>query len=150
MVAQARFEDVEQIRDLIGFYAKRGLMLPRSLNYVYEHLREHVVEKKDDLVIGCCALHITWEKMAEIKSLAVDPRYAKKGVGAKLLKHCLKEAENLGIKKVFTLTLEPEFFKKHGFKPTPKEKLPMKIWGECALCNKYPDCDEQALITEIK
>jgi amino-acid N-acetyltransferase len=149
-VLKASVGDVEQIRDLIEFYAKKNLMLPRSLSYLYENLRDYLVVKKDGVVIGCCGLHITWGDLSEIKSCAVDPRYAGKGVGKTLLDAAKKEAKAMGIKKIFTLTLEPDFFRKNGFKDIPKDKLPMKIWGECINCPKYPECDEEALIYNIR
>ena len=124
-------------------------MLPRSLSYIYENLRDFSVVKDKNIVIGCCALHICWKDLAEIKSLAVDPIHHGKGVGKELVSACIMEARQLGLKSIFTLTLESEFFKKLGFKDISKEKLPMKIWGECMHCNKYPDCDEEALIYEL-
>jgi amino-acid N-acetyltransferase len=149
-IRKAKLEDMEQVRDLIGFYASKNLMLPRSLSYLYECLRDFTVAVEKKLIVGCCSLHLTWKDLAEIKSLAVDPRFVKKGIGGKLLEASLKEAKQLGLKKVFTLTLEPEFFEKNGFKKVDKESLPMKIWGECSRCTKYPDCDEVPLIKEMK
>ncbi|MFH1056129.1 MAG: N-acetyltransferase [Candidatus Altiarchaeota archaeon] len=149
-VERASIDDVEGIRDLIGIHAKQNKMLSRSLSYLYENLREYSVVKKGKKVIGCCALHISWRDLGEVKSLAVHPKYSGKGIGKTLLKSAIKEAEQFGIPKVFTLTLEPEFFIKHGFKKIQKNKLPMKIWGECIQCPKYPDCDETALEYRIK
>ncbi len=144
-VEKARIGDVGVIRDLIEFYSKQNRMLSRSLSYLYEHIREYSVVREDGRVIGCCALHVTWKDLAEVKSLAVDPRHAGKGVGKTLLEAAIGEAASMGIPRVFTLTLETEFFKKNGFNEIPKEQLPMKIWGECIQCPKYPDCDEIAL-----
>ncbi|MCX6695950.1 MAG: N-acetyltransferase [Candidatus Altiarchaeota archaeon] len=150
VIRKASLGDVDQMKTLIDFYASKSRMLPRSLSYIYEHVREYTVCKEGELVIGCCALHVTWRDLAEVKSLAVDPRYMNKGVGKDLLFAALKEAKEMGINEVFTLTLESEFFLKNGFKKTSKEKLPMKIWGECIQCNKYPNCDEEALVYKIK
>ena len=150
LIRKAKLEDVDQIKTLVDFYASKDRMLSRSLSYLYEHVREYVVCQEGDLILGCGALHVTWKNLAEVKSLAVDPRFMNKGVGKDILNACLKEAKELGISEVFTLTLETDFFVKYGFKKIPKEKLPMKIWGECMQCNKYPNCDEEALIYKIK
>lgn len=141
--------DMEQVRDLVSFYASKDRMLARSLSYLYENIRDFTVAVDGKLIAGCSSLHVSWKELAEIKSLAVDPRYANKGVGKKLLEKCLAEAKQLGMKTVFTLTMEPDFFRKAGFKKVERNKLPMKIWGECRNCPKYPDCDETAMIKKI-
>ncbi len=145
-IRKARPSDASHIRKLIEYYASRDQMLARSLSYIYEHIRDFTVYVRGGKIIGCCALYVTWRDLAEIKSLAVDPNYVKQGIGSKLLKACLNEAKALGVPRVFTLTVAPVFFTKNGFKKTPKNRLPMKIWGECINCNKYPECDETALI----
>ncbi|MFH1403803.1 MAG: N-acetyltransferase [Candidatus Altiarchaeota archaeon] len=149
MISKASVTDVDQMKTLIDFHASKGLMLPRSMSYLYENIRDYFVFRSGELVIGCCAIHISWKDIAEIKSLAVDPRHVNKGVGKALLQACVEEAKKLGIPVLFTLTMEPEFFKKLGFKTVSKEKLPMKIWGECMHCSKYPECDEEALVFKV-
>ncbi|MBM3308758.1 MAG: N-acetyltransferase [Crenarchaeota archaeon] len=144
-VERASLKDVEQIKTLIDFYASRDKMLPRSLSEIYEHIRDFFVCRDKKLVAGCCALHVSWGDLAEIRSLAVDPRYANKGIGSALITACIEDAKKIGVKKVFTLTNEAEFFEKQGFKRVKKSELPMKIWGECIHCKKYPNCDEEAL-----
>jgi len=145
IVEKAGIEDVEQIRNLIEAYARKNKMLARSLSYLYENIREYSVVRLDGKVIGCCALHVSWKDLAEVKSLAVQPEYMGRGVGTALLEAAIAEAKAYGIPHIFTLTLEPDFFLKRGFKKIPKKKLPMKIWGECISCPKYPECDEVAL-----
>ena len=148
-VRSAKPADMMQVRDLISFYAGKNLMLPRSLNYLYENIRDFKVAVDGELIVGCGSLHVSWKDLGEIKSLAVDPRYVKKGVGKKILDACIKDAGKLGLENVFTLTMEPEFFQKNKFKKIDRQKLPMKIWGECRNCPKYPDCDEVALILTL-
>ena len=150
MPKKATLQDASQIHDLVNSYARRGLMLGRSLNYVYEKIRDFWVQRQRKKVIGCCALNIVgWQNLAEIKSLAVDKKYQNKGIGKGLVEACLKEARSLGIKKVFVLTYEPDFFKKLGFKLISKEKLPHKIWSDCLNCPEFPGCHEEALIKTI-
>jgi len=146
MIRKARFSDIEEIQRLINRYAEEGALLPRSLNELYENIRDFFVWKERGKLLGCCALHISWENLAEIKSLAVSRRVRKKGIGSRLLQSALSEAKGLGIKRIFALTNQEKFFKKNGFKKIKKEKLPHKIWGECIRCPKFPDCDEVAMI----
>jgi amino-acid N-acetyltransferase len=100
-------------------------------------------------IIGCSALHISWENLAEIKSLAVTSNKQRKGIGRELILVCLKEAKNLGAKKVFALTYRPDFFKKFGFRRIKNSALPHKIWAECCNCPKFPDCKEIAVMREV-
>lgn len=148
-VRKALVSDIKLIHRLINEFAKKGEMLPRSLNELYENIRDFFVAEENNEIKGVCALHILWEDLAEVRSLAVKKDSQKKGIGSLLVKRCLNEAKKLGIKKVFVLTYIPEFFKKIGFKELDKSKLPQKIWGDCIRCPKFPECDEVALIYEL-
>lgn len=149
-IRKARLEDVKQIHQLINFYAQKDQMMPRSLNELYENIRDFWVYEEDGKVIACSALHVVgWEDLAEVKSLAVELSRMKKGIGRQLISVVLNEAGGLGIKKIFALTYCPDFFKKMGFCEIDKSKLPHKIWAECCNCPKFPDCEEVALIREI-
>jgi amino-acid N-acetyltransferase len=146
MIRKATIADVKQIQKLINEFAKREEMLPRALNDLYEALRDFVVSDEGGEIRGVCALHILWEDLAEIRSLAVVRRHQGKGVGKALIAHCLQEARDLGITRVFALTYQTAFFERFGFKKIDKSKLPQKIWGDCLRCPKFPECDEQAVI----
>ena len=148
-IRKAKISDLKQAQKLVNDYAKREQMIPRSLNELYETVRDFIVCEFNGNVCGVCALHIMWEDLAEIRSLAVDNKYQKKGIGRNLVKQCLKEAKALGIKKVFALTYQPEFFKKLGFADTDKASLPQKIWGDCVRCPRFPECDENAVIIHL-
>lgn len=141
--------DVRQIHKFINEFAKRENMLPRSLNELYENIRDFFVFEDNSVIKGVCALHVLWEDLAEIRSLAVKKEYQKQGIGKNLINKCLQDAKNLGIKRVFTLTYVPDFFKKLGFIEIDKTKLPHKIWGDCIRCPKFPECDEYALIKDL-
>ena len=145
-IRKAKITDLKQVHRLIQEYAKKEQMIPRSLNELYETLRDFVVCEKEDMICGVCALHIMWEDLAEIRSLAVDQKYQHAGIGKKLVRQCLKEAKSLGMKRVFALTYYPEFFRKLGFAPIDKANLPQKIWGDCLRCPRFPECDEHAVI----
>jgi len=146
MIRKAKIKDIKQIQELIGCFARRDLMLPRSLNELYESIRDFWVDEDKGKLIGCAALHISWDDLAEIKSLAVAKNKQKKGIGWDLVLACLAEAQVLGAKKVFALTYAPEFFKKMGFKKIKHDALPHKIWAECINCCKFPNCQETALL----
>lgn len=148
-IRKARISDAAEIQDLVNYYAEKDKMLPRSLNEIYENIRDYWVFLGNGGIAGCVALHITWEDLAEVKSLAVKEEYKKRGIGKSLLNECIEDAKKLGIKKVFALSYMPEYFKRFGFNEVPKEKLPHKIWGECIRCPKFPDCGEVALLYEL-
>jgi len=151
LITKASLKDVSQIYKLINFYAKKNLMLERSLNQIYENLRDFWICKNKDTLLGCCALHIVgWRNLGEIRSLAVKPRFKKRGIGSRLVEMCLQEAKQLQLDEVFVLTFVPNFFEKLGFRRIKKEKLPHKIWSECINCPLFPDkCKEVALIKKL-
>jgi amino-acid N-acetyltransferase len=150
MIRKAKINDAKQIQRLVNFYAIKDLMISRSLNEIYENIRDFWVCQENKKIIACSALHIIgWENLAEIKSLAVEKIKQKKGIGRSLVETCLKEAKALKLKKVFALTYSARFFKKMGFKKIPKSKLPHKIWAECCNCPKFPGCAEEAVIKSI-
>jgi len=149
MIRKAGIKDIKQIQNLINTFAGMDLMLPRSLNELYENIRDFWIAEENKKIVGCCALHVSWDDLVEVKSLAVAKVAQKKGIGAQLLTSCLDEARRLGAKKVFVLTYKPEFFKKFGFKKIKHEDLPHKIWAECINCCKFPDCDEIALLKKL-
>lgn len=149
MIRKARIKDIKQIQELIGYFAKRDVMLPRSLNELYENLRDFWVYEEKGKLIGCAALHISWDDLAEIKSLAVAKNNQGRGLGRDLVLACLAEAKVIGAKKIFVLTYKPEFFKKLGFKKIKHDALPHKIWAECINCCKFPNCQEIALLKSL-
>jgi amino-acid N-acetyltransferase len=149
-IRTAKISDGPFIYALINNYAEQDLMLFRSMTDIYENLRSFLLAEAGGRVVGCCALQIIWSDLAEIKSLAVDDAHQDKGVGRMLVRKSVSEAKKLGMKKVFALTLVPGFFKKLGFKTVEKEKLPMKVWTDCAKCTKQDSCDETAMIKILK
>ncbi len=146
MIRKAKVMDGKNIHQLLLEGAKKGELLPRSLNEIYDNIRDYYVFYEGDELIGVSALHICWEDLAEVRSLMVREDRRKSGVGSLLLKSCLEEAINLGLKKVFALTYQVDFFNKYGFKVIDKKELPHKIWSDCIKCSKFPDCDEIAVI----
>ncbi len=144
----AKSQDVPAIHALISCYAELDRMLFRSMADIYENLQVFQVAETNGKVVGCCALKVIWADLAEIQSLAVDKNYFGKGLGRSLVNACVDQARKLGIRNVFTLTMEPIFFEKIGFKRVDKKTLPMKVWSDCARCPKQDHCDEIAMIAE--
>ena len=149
-IRKAKVNDAKAIHDLIKRFARKYDMLPRSLNEIYENIRDFFVCIDNDSIVAAAALHILWEDLAEIRSVAVSKEYQGIGVGKKLVRQCMKEAKKLGVKNVFALTYAPEFFTEIGFEEVDKNTLPQKIWGECLKCHKFPECDESAVMISIK
>lgn len=149
MIRKATLTDVKAIQSLINRYADSGQMLPRTLNELYEHLRDFHVYEDESALVGVCALHVSWDGLAEIRSLAVQQDRARRGIGAQLVRRCLIEAAELRVARVFVLTYQAGFFRKLGFTDVDKKELPHKIWTDCLNCVKFPNCDESALSINI-
>lgn len=137
------------MQKLINGFADRGDMLHRSLNDLYENIRDFYIVEIGGRVLGCCALHVSWGDLAEVKALVVADELQGQGWGKRLVERCITDACELGIPQVFTLTYRPGFFEKIGFIKIDMGNLPRKIWSECINCPKYPDCGEEALIRNI-
>ena len=146
MIRRATIKDVKTIQNALEYYAKEGLLLPRSLSDLYDNLRDFIVYQKKGEIFGVSALHVCWEDLGEIRSLAVLPPHTKQGIGRQLVNDCENDAAELGLKKVFTLTYQESFFAGLGYQTIDKKQLPHKVWGDCLKCVKFPDCDEIAMI----
>ncbi|MGN7469834.1 N-acetyltransferase [Brevibacillus sp. SAFN-007a] len=147
-VRQARMVDVDAMLEIINEYAQQGLMLPRTKLSVCENLQSFIVAHDGDTVVGVAGLHILWEDLAEIRSLAIAEKAKGMGVGKHLVLHLVEQCRQLGIKRVLALTYQKTFFEKCGFWIVAKETLPQKVWKDCINCSKLPMCDEIAMIFE--
>ncbi len=148
-VRRAKISDVKAIYSLINDYAEQDRMLFRPMDDIYKNLQAFTVAEIDGDIIGCCALEVIWSDLAEIKSLAVDEGHKNKGVGKSLVAAALEQAAELGVPKVFALTMDTGFFEKLGFAKIEKDKLPMKVWSDCARCPKQQNCDETAVVKTV-
>jgi amino-acid N-acetyltransferase len=151
MIRKATIKDIKSIHKILADYGRKGELLPRPLSELYDHVRDFLIEEDDEtnIIIGCCALQFCWEDLAEIRSLAVLPGYTKKKTGSRLVKTAIEEARSFDIKSIFTLTYQPDFFKQFGFSVIERASLPLKIWADCYLCVKFPDCDETAMMMSL-
>lgn len=114
---RAYASDVNEILVLINGCASSNLMLPRGPKYLYENIRDFVVveadiEKAEPRIVACGSLHVLWEDIAEIRSLAVHPQFQKRGLGSEIVRYLIEEARKIIIEKVCAFTLDEEFFKK--------------------------------------
>jgi amino-acid N-acetyltransferase len=149
LIRKARINDVFVMRQIISIYSRDELMLARSLSEIYENIRDYYVCEINKEIVGCGALHVVWEDLAEILALAVKPEFSGKGIGSKLVSACLDDAKYFDVKEVFALTYVPNFFATLGFKVVDKNSLPRKIWSGCQRCPKFPDCSEIAVLKSI-
>lgn len=146
-IRKARPNDARAITELINYYAEQGLMLPKRLIDVYEHLREFVVaEDHDGTIVGCGALRLMWHDLAEIRSLAIAESAQGQGLGRRIVDTLLEDARDLQLARVFVLTYQIGFFRKMGFEVVPKHIFPQKVWLDCKACPKQHCCDETAMI----
>ena len=133
-VRRATMDDVKDIHALLMDSARKGLLLPRALIFLYGHVRNFlVIDDPRGGLAACCALAPVWEDLAEVCSLAVRE----------------DDCRSLHLKKVFSLTYQAAFFERIGFHEVDKGVLPQKIWADCVHCAKYPDCDETAMFLEL-
>jgi amino-acid N-acetyltransferase len=142
----ANFGDVEALHRLLNGYAAEGLMLPRSRNNIYENLRDYLVALEDGAVVGVGSLHMVWDKLAEVRALAVVNEHKCRNVGREIVSRLETGGRQLGVETFFALTYQPAFFDKCGYQQVPNDSLPQKVWKECVYCPKYPYCDEIAMI----
>jgi len=146
---KAKLNDIKAMQAMVLPEVMSGVILFRSDDEVATNIRSYILALDDDRVVGFVALHIHAPDLAEVRSLIVDSDYRGKKIGAALVKQTIKEAKELGIKQLFTLTYQKDFFEKLHFKEIPKESLPEhKIWADCVKCKHFPICDEIALIIE--
>lgn len=147
---RASIADASAIHDLVNGYARKGEMLPRTMSEVYQNLRDfYVVRDGDSATVGCGALHILWDDLAEIKSLAVREDLQGQRIGARIVEACVDDARQLGLTTVFALTYRPGFFERLGFAQADVMTLPRKVWGECYRCPKFPGCNEIAMVRPL-
>ena len=155
-IRKATVADVRGILQLINGFASANIMLPRGPRNLFENIRDFVVAadpasegEEYPHIIACGALHVLWENIAEVRSLAIHPDYQNQGLGRKLVDFMKKEAVDLGVKRLYTFTLAEEFFRQIGFLPKEKEDLPAKLWDECSRCPKYFKCDEVGMVLDL-
>ncbi len=115
VIRDARTSDVRVVRRLIDEYSEERILLSKATVTLFEDVQEFYVAELDGSVVGCGALHVLWEDLGEVRTLAVDKSHRGKGIGDLLLRRLLQQARHVGLSRVFCLTFEVDFFTKHGF-----------------------------------
>lgn len=115
IIRPARTADVQVVRRLVSLYTDDGRLLAKAPVTLYEDVQEFLVAEIDGSVVGCGALHVMWEDLGEIRTLAIDPAYVRQGIGGEILDQLVQRARDLGLSRLFCLTFETAFFKAHGF-----------------------------------
>ena len=116
IIRSARTADVKQIRSIIDTFAAPGKMLEKETVTLFESVQEFVVAVDGDEVVGCGALHVLWEDLAEVRTVAVKEEFHKNGIGHQIIEAIIDRARSVGVERIFCLTFQTEFFGKHGFK----------------------------------
>lgn len=129
VIRRARTGDVRSIKALVDHYAGR-VLLAKELVTLYEHVQEFWVAESAGAVVGCGAVHVLWEDLAEIRTVAVTPGALGRGVGHSLVDQLIKVARELGLARLFVLTFETEFFARHGFVKIDGTPVSQEVYDE--------------------
>lgn len=146
---RARTSDAEAIYSLIADYATEGVLLPRTLQNVREHISSFLVVEEKRRIAGCVCLEDYGTGLAEIRSLAVNREIRGQGLGVKLVEFALLDARRKKIARVFAVTHAPEFFTRHGFAASSRRAIPEKIERDCCTCSKAKGCRLTVVIATV-
>lgn len=149
VIRKANITEAESVLKLINLHAQQGQLLFRTLEDIRERISDCFVCEKEGELLGTCSLKYGWDKMVEIRSLAVAPEHYRQGVASKLVRECIAQAGQTDSEYIFVLTYAVPLFKKLGFETVNKAALPLKIWSDCTSCKKRDDCDEIAMVRPL-
>lgn len=151
MIRKARIADVKEIRRILRGFAAQGVLLLRTMGELYSLVRDYYVYQAQagGPILGVAALHVCWDNLGELRSVAVLESAQGQGIGTQLVEACLSEAVTLGLERVFVLTYRTDFFARFGFQVVDKGVLPHIVWADCVKCPKFPECDEIAMLLEF-
>ena len=130
LIRRARTSDVKGIRALVAPLAERRVLVSKDAVTYYESLQEFLVAQRGDVIVGCGALHVMWEDLAEIRTLAVAGPLLGTGLGGRLLEALVDDARELGVRRLFCLTFEVAFFTRHGFAPIEGQAVSAEVYAE--------------------
>ncbi|MBT5027854.1 MAG: N-acetyltransferase [Nitrospinaceae bacterium] len=146
MLREAKIEDAQAIQNLICFYSENGKMLFRTLEEIEKNIADFLVWEQHGQVVGICSLKFGWDKLVEIRSLGVDPRYHRQGIATKMVQGSIERALlRDDCDTAFVLTYALPLFTKLGFQIVDKMELPQKVWNDCQACLHKDNCDETAM-----
>jgi amino-acid N-acetyltransferase len=146
-LSRATLHDIPAMQKLVVNEVASGVILARSDDELATNIRSYLLAKESGYLVGYTALHVHSPRMAEIRSLIVDPDFRGQSIGQKMVTHVLDEAKALGVEKVLVLTYVADFFRQLGFEEIDKESIPeQKIWTDCIKCIHFPVCNEVSLV----
>ena len=146
MVREAKLKDAQAIQNLICFYSEDGKMLFRTFEEIEQCIADFLVFEKNNEIVGISSLKFGWDRLVEIRSLGVDPRYHRQGIATQMIRFSIERAllqDNCDT--MFVLTYAVPLFNKFGFKIVDKIQLPQKVWNDCQACLHKDNCDETAM-----
>ena len=149
LIRKAVMNDVPAVLSLVNNYAKDGLMLMKTPYQIYRNIQSFYVCELDGQVVGCCRLNVIWKNLAEVSSLAVSVDFKRRGIGRLLVQKIIEEGKSIGINEFFTLTYQKAFFFFFFFQYVERESLPHKVFGDCLMCPKIDNCDENAYVFKV-
>ena len=129
-IRPAKTSDIKGIRKIIDSYAPQGRLLTKETVTLYESVQEFIVAVSGDEVIGCGALHVLWEDLAEVRTVAVAESIRGQGVGHQILDKIISRAAEIGIRRIFCLTFETKFFGAHGFEEIEGAPVSPEVYAE--------------------
>lgn len=153
----ATISDVDGMSALINEFASARIMLARGPLYLYQSIQDYRVislpgnlpNDPKEIVVACVGLHVLWEDLAEVRSLAVHPSLQGKGLGRAMVLELIDNARRLGVRHLFTFTLAAGFFETLGFQTIAREDIPPVVWAECSKCPKFYKCDEVGMMLHL-
>ena len=146
MVREAKLKDAQAIQNLICFYSEDGKMLFRTFEEIEQCIADFLVFEKNNEIVGISSLKFGWDRLVEIRSLGVDPRYHRQGIATQMIQFSIERAllqDNCDT--MFVLTYAVPLFNKLGFEIVDKIQLPQKVWNDCQACLHKDNCDETAM-----
>ena len=129
-IRPARTSDVKQIRKIIDAYAAPGKMLEKETVTLYEDVQEFTVAVDGEEVVGCGALHVLWDDLAEVRTVAVVERLHKQGIGHLIMEEIIRRARVVGVERIFCLTFQTDFFAKYGFDVIEGTPVTSEVYAE--------------------
>lgn len=149
MIRAATLRDIPEMLALINGYAAQQIMLPRTEFEMAENIRDFVIARSEEGLIGCGALHFYTPTSGEIRSLAVSKQNKTQGVGRLIIEALERDARTNELDAIFAFTYVPGFFRKLGFQEVDRGELPLKAWKDCLRCPKFQCCDEIAMLKPL-
>jgi amino-acid N-acetyltransferase len=145
-IDKASLEDVDRIFDILIKYSADGIILERSKEEISGSIDKFFIALNDSVIKGVVSYFDYGPSLKEIRSLAVDKSFSRKGIGSRLVKFLINELSESSKPKIFSLTYSPDFFKKNGFIEVDKNSLPEKIWKDCVKCKSRETCGETPMV----